>query len=171
MRATFVAVISACAVGFAGGTVVVPVITTSRPVWAPEHEPARSAEPAVRTSAKGAYAAEVLRVLDGDTFEARVHLWPGLDVTTKVRLRGIDAPEMKARCREERTRAEAAREALRAILAEGELTVLRIDQDKYGGRVVADAATTRTHDVSQALLAQGVARAYFGGRRQGWCGS
>src|SRR5215208_1700589 len=61
---------------------------------------------------KGTYAAEVLRVLDGDTFEARVHLWPALDITTKVRLRGIDAPEMKARCREERNLAEAARDAL-----------------------------------------------------------
>jgi endonuclease YncB( thermonuclease family) len=169
MRAAALAVFSAFAVGFVGGTVVVPVITTSRPVWAPTQEVAGAAEPPVRTSAKGTYAADVLRVLDGDTFEARVHLWPGLDITTKVRLRGIDAPEMKARCREERNLAEAARDALRAILAEGELTVLHVDLDKYGGRVVADAATTRTHDVSQALLSQGVARLYSGGRRQGWC--
>jgi endonuclease YncB( thermonuclease family) len=168
MRVAALAVVSALAVGFVGGTVVVPVIT-SRAVWAPERELARSAEPPVRTAAHGIYAAEVLRVLDGDTFEARVHLWPGLDITTKVRLRGIDAPEMKARCREERARAEAARDALAAILAEGDLTVLRVDLDKYGGRVVADAATTHTSDVSRALLAQGVARLYSGGRRQGWC--
>ena len=45
--------------------------------------------------------AEALRVLDGDTFEARVRVWPGFDVTTRVRLRGIDAPEMRARCRED----------------------------------------------------------------------
>jgi len=31
------------------------------------------------------HPAEVLRVIDGDTFEARVHLWPGLDITTKIR--------------------------------------------------------------------------------------
>ena len=60
------------------------------------------------------HPAEVLRVIDGDTFEARVNLWPGLDITTRVRLRGIDAPEMKARCGEERVKAEAARDALRA---------------------------------------------------------
>ncbi|MFL5097788.1 MAG: thermonuclease family protein [Xanthobacteraceae bacterium] len=169
MRAAALVVFSAFAVGFVGGTVMVPVITTSRSVRAPERELARAAEPRVRTAAKGIYAAEVLRVLDGDTFEARVHLWPGLDITTKVRLRGIDAPEMKARCREERNLAEAARDALAAILAEGKLTVTHVDLDKYGGRVVADAATTRTKDVSQALLAQGLARLYSGGRRQGWC--
>ncbi len=60
---------------------------------------------------------EVLRTLDGDTFEARVHLWPGLDMVTRVRLRGIDAPELKARCMEERVKAEAAHAALRALLA------------------------------------------------------
>jgi endonuclease YncB( thermonuclease family) len=169
MRFFGLTVFSAFAVGFVGGTVLVPVITASRPALAPERELVGSAEPQVRAAAKGAYAAEVLRVLDGDTFVARVHLWPGLDITTKVRLRGIDAPEMKARCREERNRAEAAREALESILAEGPLTVLHVDLDKYGGRVVADAATARTEDVSQALLAQGVARVYAGGRRQGWC--
>ncbi len=28
------------------------------------------------------YPADVLRVIDGDTFEARVRVWPGLDVDT-----------------------------------------------------------------------------------------
>jgi nuclease-like protein len=81
----------------------------------------------------------VLRILDGDTFEARVQLWPGLQVTTKVRLRGIDAPEMKAHCAEERARAEAARDLLKMMLADGEVVVARISLDKYGGRVLADA--------------------------------
>ena len=54
------------------------------------------------------YPAEVIQVIDGDTFEARIHLWPGLDVTTRVRLRGIDAPELKAHCPQEREMAEIA---------------------------------------------------------------
>ncbi len=94
-----------------------------------------------------AHPAEVLRVLDGDTFEARVHLWPGLDITTRVRLRGIDAPELKARCGEERTKAEAARDALRAILDQGEVGIARVTLDKYGGRVARrriDAQQRRT---------------------------
>jgi endonuclease YncB( thermonuclease family) len=64
-----------------------------------------------------AHPAEVLRVIDGDTFEAKVNLWPGLDITTRVRLRGIDAPEMKARCGEERVKAEATRFARSSIRA------------------------------------------------------
>jgi endonuclease YncB( thermonuclease family) len=115
------------------------------------------------------YAADLVRVLDGDTFEARIHVWPGHDVTTRVRLRGIDAPEMQAQCPQERTKAEAARSALAGLLAQGQIRVLHIGPDKYNGRIVADAATARTSDVSAALLRSGHARAYDGGRRAGWC--
>lgn len=114
--------------------------------------------------------AEVLRIIDGDTFEARVHVWPGLDITTKVRLRGIDAPEMKAMCPQERVQAEAAREALRAVLAEGAVGVFDVSLDKYGGRVIANAATRTTPNISSSLLAKGAAHQYGGGRRAGWCG-
>src|SRR6185295_104585 len=34
------------------------------------------------------HAVDVIRTIDGDTFEARVHLEPGLDLNTRVRLRG-----------------------------------------------------------------------------------
>jgi len=115
------------------------------------------------------HAVEVLRVIDGDTFEARVHLWPGLEMTTRVRLRGIDAPEMKGACVEEVRMAETASEALRVQLAGGDVTIFNIGPDKYNGRVVADAATRRTPSVSSALLAAGHARPYQGGRRGGWC--
>ena len=116
------------------------------------------------------YPADVLRVIDGDTFEARVRVWPGLDVDTKVRLRGIDAAELHARCADELAKAQAARTALEIILAEGDVTVSQVGVDKYGGRVDAVASTRSTADVSAAMLRGGWARAYDGGRRAGWCG-
>jgi endonuclease YncB( thermonuclease family) len=112
---------------------------------------------------------DVVRTIDGDTFEARVHLWPGLEMTTRVRLRGIDAPELKASCPQELEMAQASQVALRGLLEEGEVTIYNIGPDKYNGRVVADAATRRTANVSAALLAAGLARNYNGGRRGGWC--
>ena len=112
---------------------------------------------------------DVVRTIDGDTFEARVHLEPGLDPTTRVRLRGIDAPELKGACRQELELAEAAGAALRGLLGQGEVTIYNIGPDKYNGRVVADAATRQTENVSAALLAAGHVRSYSGGRRSGWC--
>ena len=112
---------------------------------------------------------DIIRTIDGDTFEARVHLSPDLNLTTRVRLRGIDAPELKASCPQELQMAEAATGALRALLGEGDVAIFNIGPDKYSGRVVAEVATRRTGNVSTAMLAAGHARRYAGGHRNGWC--
>jgi endonuclease YncB( thermonuclease family) len=157
---------AALALGLVAGTMLGPLVSpgqsTATVAAPPQNSPPRS---------PAAHPAEVLRVLDGDTFEARVHLWPGLDVTTKVRLLGIDTPELKARCPAERAKAEAARSALTAILAEGSVEISQVKLDKFGGRVDAEAATQKTPNVSAAMLATGLARNYAGGRRETWCGS
>lgn len=111
----------------------------------------------------------MLGTLDGDTFLARVPIWPGLDVTTKIRLRGIDAPELRARCAEELALAAAARAKLSSLLAQGDVTISNVALDKYAGRVLAAVSTMATADVSEALLAAGVARRYAGARRDSWC--
>lgn len=113
-------------------------------------------------------AVDVIRTVDGDTFLARVHQPNGRDLVARVRLRGIDAPEMKASCQAELDKAEAASDALRALLGQGGVTIYNLGQDKYG-RVLADVATKRTANVSAALLAGGHVRSYNGGHRDGWC--
>ncbi|MBR1153762.1 thermonuclease family protein [Bradyrhizobium sp. JYMT SZCCT0428] len=115
------------------------------------------------------HAVDVIRTVDGDTFEARVHLPDGLALNTRVRLRGIDTPELKAACPQELQMAEAASDALRGLLREGAVTISNIGPDKYGGRVLADVATRKTTSVSAALLAGGHGRRYSGGHRNGWC--
>ena len=59
--------------------------------------------------------------------------------------------------------------ALRAILDQGEVGITRVTFDKYGGRVLAEAFTRATPDVSAALIDAGAARRYSGGKRDGWC--
>ena len=118
---------------------------------------------------RGIYSADVLRVVDGDSFEARVQVWPGIAITTMVRLRGIDTPELRARCSEERTKAEAARAKLAAILAEGGVELRAVGLDKYGGRIDASASTRATPDVSAVILQSGHGRSYNGSRRDSWC--
>jgi endonuclease YncB( thermonuclease family) len=41
-----------------------------------------------RADQRFAYSAEVVRVIDGDTFEALVSVSPGVEIKTRVRLRG-----------------------------------------------------------------------------------
>jgi micrococcal nuclease len=102
---------------------------------APVTTTASIAPPAEAAAAiRVAHPAEVLRVLDGDTFEARVHLW----------------------------RAST-------LLAHGEVGIMRVSLDKYGGRVPADASTHAVTDVAASLLNAGHVRPYGGARRESWC--
>lgn len=110
----------------------------------------------------------VVRTIDGDTFLARVRQRDGRDLVVRVRLRGIDAPELKASCQEELDKAEAAARALRNLLGQGDVTISNLAPDKYG-RILADVATRRTASVSATLLAGGYVRSYNGGHRDGWC--
>jgi endonuclease YncB( thermonuclease family) len=115
------------------------------------------------------YAASVVRIIDGDTFVARVRVRSGEDVETHVRLRDIDAAELHARCGKELRLALAARTALARLLADGRVTLSRVGRDKYPGRIDATVATPDTADVSAAMLRGGYARPYDGGRRGSWC--
>jgi len=158
---------AAFAVGLSAGALIAP-LGASR--GADRTAAIEARQPAPASMLRSGHPAEVVRVIDGDTFEARVRIWPGMEVTTRVRLRGIDAPKMHARCDDERVQAVAAREALARLLAEGSVGISRVGQDKYGGRVDADVSTARTPDVSATMLDGGFARRYSGGRRASWCG-
>ncbi len=175
------ALVTAAVIFALGVTVGAIVRQSSLPESAGSFETARAAaasdaEPAASVGTNShkfdlqtVYPAEVVRIIDGDTFQARVQVWPGLSVDTKVRLRGVDAPELHARCADEYAKAQAARAALETMLAAGGVTISRVGIDKYGGRVDAAVATRDTADVSAALLNSGWARSYDGGRRESWC--
>jgi endonuclease YncB( thermonuclease family) len=159
--------------GLAAGAALHPhglVQTKAFAAAVPDREPVPELPIAHRLDSSIVYPAEVVRVIDGDTFEARVRVWPGLDVDTKIRLRDVDAAELHARCSGELAQAQAARAALETLLAEGSVTISRVGIDKYGGRVDAAVSTRNTADVSAALLNGGYARSYNGGKRGSWCG-
>ncbi len=176
-RGFFVAAGMIFALGMVAGATVRPLLpaaasTSIEPAFAAVTVPPLRADLPVakRLNPELVYPAEVVRVIDGDTFEARVRVWPGLDVNTHVRLRGIDAAELHARCIDELAKAQAARAALQSMLDQGGVTVARVGVDKYGGRVDAAVATRSIADVSAAMLAGGFARAYNGRKRGSWCG-
>ena len=114
--------------------------------------------------------ARVLRVVDGDTLVVRARVWPGHQVETLVRLKGIDAPELKAGCERERALAHQARSFLEQHAAEGPAWLSDIRFGKYAGRVLARVTVDSGADLSMQLLAVGLARAYAGGARLSWCG-
>lgn len=119
---------------------------------------------------RGPVEATVVRVLDGDTFVADAAVWPGQTLRVNVRIRGIDAPEMKARCAAERSAAERARDELAELLGGHPVSISNIAGAKYYGRVLADVATAQGLEVGREMIERQLVRAYEGGRREGWCG-
>ncbi len=125
--------------------------------------------PATAEPVSGPVRAEVLRVIDGDTVLVRAAPWPGHSVEVSVRLRGIDAPEIRTRCAAEKSAGMAAAEALARLLDGGDVRLTSIEGDKYFGRVVADLATASGEDAADALRALGLVRDYGGGARSRSC--
>ncbi len=121
------------------------------------------------TDIPGPVTAEVLSVYDGDTITVLANPWPDSYYKVKVRIRGIDAPEIKGKCEAEKKKAIEAREFLWIMVKHiEEVTLTNIEHDKYGGRFDADVNINGV-DAAQALISQGLARPYTGGERKGWC--
>ena len=76
-------------------------------------------------------------VIDGDTIVVHARIWLGQDVETRVRLDGVDAPEMNGGCEAARRLARRARDFVRAKAASGRVVLSHITYGKYAGRVLA----------------------------------
>ncbi|MCO6188021.1 thermonuclease family protein [Rhizobium sp. L1K21] len=114
----------------------------------------------------GPVNAEIVRVLDGDTVEVNAFPWPQQSVTVKVRLRGIDAPEIHSRCEAEKARGLAAKQKLADLLNERtSVKLINISGGKYFGRILADLRLEDGTDASREMLKAGFVQPYEGGKR------
>jgi len=118
---------------------------------------------------RGPVEANVVDVLDGDTFLADALVWPGQSLRINIRIRGIDAPEMKSRCQTEHDAALRAREGLAEILGQEAIQISNIAGAKYYGRVLADVVAGNGKQVAEEMIGRSLVRPYDGGKRAGWC--
>ncbi len=118
----------------------------------------------------GPIKALVLNVYDGDTFTVRVFAWPDLTIRVAVRVAGIDTPELRSKCHEEKVKALAAKAFTMGAVGIY-VNLYDIKTGKYAGRVIARVETQDGKDLGSLLIAEGLARPYDGGKRKGWCPS
>ncbi|MDP7429864.1 MAG: thermonuclease family protein [Alphaproteobacteria bacterium] len=124
---------------------------------------------AAREVLDGPIPARLVAVIDGATIAVEARVWLGQKLTIKVRLQGIDAPELKGRCERERSLAVRARDLVSQRIGSGQVRLADVRSGKFAGRVVARVITAAGADVGQELLAAGLAIPYRGGVRQSWC--
>jgi endonuclease YncB( thermonuclease family) len=125
-----------------------------------------SVQALAREEISGPVAAKILRVVDGDTLLVEAQPWPQQTMEVYVRIRGIDAPELKSKCdglRRAGLDAQRALETLAAVSSSIQLT--RISGDKYFGRIVADVMLSDGRSAASNLLLAGLVRDYDGARK------
>ncbi|MDP9195228.1 MAG: thermonuclease family protein [Pseudomonadota bacterium] len=116
----------------------------------------------------GPYQATVQKVIDGDTFDASFPVFYGVIISAKIRILGIDTPEIRGKCEKEKQLARKARDYVRGLLKDRAVLV-DVSPDKYSGRYDARVLTADGKDVGQQMIASGLARKYDGGKRAVWC--
>ncbi|ANL12010.1 MULTISPECIES: thermonuclease family protein [unclassified Rhizobium] len=100
-------------------------------------------------------------VIDGDTIVVQGE---------HIRLEGINAPELKGKCREESVRALRSRSRLMQLLAAGTVEIERDGFDKYR-RTLAFVAVDGVA-VGDVLMKEGLARKWvqqYSGQQEPWC--
>ena len=111
------------------------------------------------------YSAKCLKVVDGDTIDARVDL--GFDTFKKIRIRlvGINAPESCTRDLEEKERGLAAKARVKQLMSESKNQFVLHSQGvgKFG-RCLGEIflGESKLNDI---LINEGHAVPYYGGKR------
>ena len=116
----------------------------------------------------GPFPFELVEVIDGDTFRARVDIWLGQSVTVRVRLKGVDTPEMEGKCAAEKKLARQAKAFAENWFKKNQAQLVNVHYGTYAGRVLATAQIKNGESLSAALLAENLAKPYRGRRAQ-WC--
>lgn len=105
------------------------------------------------------HVATVVSVYDGDTITVDVVLWPGLTWRGKVRLRGVDTPEIQTKSKAEKKRALLARDFVRERIGET-IYLENVKLGNFAGRVVATVRLQDGSDLAKVLIREGHGKAY-----------
>jgi len=112
--------------------------------------------------------AQLIRVIDGDTIVVSIQEFcPLFGEEIGVRIRGIDAPELRSSDCRVRALAVKAKQLVSKLMDSAKVIELRdLERGKYF-RLIADVYVDGVN-VSKVLLEQGVALPYDGGKRPDW---
>ena len=124
----------------------------------------QSADEITLTQYKGDYC------YDGDTCYAELANAPSELKFVRIRIRGIDTPEIKGKCEKERGLAKEAKRFLNKLVMESHLITLKnLSWGKYGGRIVADLYIDNTNYLVY-LKGKDFYVPYNGGKKMdNWC--
>ena len=112
---------------------------------------------------------EVTSIYDGDTFRANIKGFPAvIGEHMSIRINGIDTPELRGKCDEEKQLARLAKQFTVERLRAAKSVVLKnIKRGKYF-RLIADVYVDGVN-LGEQLIKHGHAVKYKGKTKQAWC--
>jgi len=115
------------------------------------------------------FVSEVTSIYDADTFRVNIKGYPPvIGEHMSIRVLGVDAPEIRGKCKAEKQKARNAKQFTVHALRSAKVIELRdIKRGKYF-RLLADVYIDGK-SLSNQLIKAGHARVYNGGKRGGWC--
>ena len=107
---------------------------------------------------------------DGDTCNARLLGVPKTIQQIKVRINGIDTPEIKGKCEKEKLLAIEAKEFVNDLIKNSTVIYVKnLKWGKYGGRVVGDLYIDNIN-YKDFLKGKDFYTEYYGGKKvKDWC--
>jgi micrococcal nuclease len=109
------------------------------------------------------YNGTLINVVDGDTVDVQIDLGFYTHTFQRMRLSGIDTPELNSQDPEQRELAKKARDFVKQFLGQA-ITLKSYKKDKYG-RFLAEIYLTDGSTINSRLLSEGLAKPYDGGAR------
>ena len=109
---------------------------------------------------------KVISIYDGDTLRVNIDSFPDIvGKNIRIRIKGIDAPEIKGKCQTEIDLAIMARDYLRnAINQSSQIELRNIERGKYF-RIVGELYIDG-ENISKGLLKEKLAYIYHGGKKE-----
>ena len=106
---------------------------------------------------------------DGDTCYVISKTLPESLRNMSIRILGIDTPEIRADCPEEKELALQGRVFANDMFRNADnIEFHNLKWDKYGGRILADVYIDGV-SYKDEIIEAGLAREYYGGKKIGWC--
>jgi micrococcal nuclease len=116
------------------------------------------------------YKAKVVSVYDGDTCTCVIDLGFKLSVRVKVRLLGVDTPEVRTRNKKEKAKGLSTRDWLRERILDKDVLLHTKEKGKFGrwlGMIwtIEEDKPSFENSYNKQLINEGLAKEYWGGKR------
>ena len=110
----------------------------------------------------------IIKVIDGDTFRVDINELPDIiGKNIRIRILGIDAPEINGKCAFEKELAIKARDFVQILLANGDSVILKnLDRGNFF-RLLAEVIVDGKN-LGELLIAKDLAVRYQG-KKSSWC--